>query len=55
MPQLERLLAEELLDARNRLVHRLLEGGDELLNRLVLRGIEALLPSHDKVGAPGAE
>jgi hypothetical protein len=33
----------------------LLEGGDDLRDRLVLLGIEPLLPPHNEVGGLGAE
>ena len=33
----------------------LLEGGDDLPDRRVLLGVEALLPPDDEVGGPGAE
>ena len=33
----------------------LLEGGDDLPDRRVLLGVEALLPPHHEVGGPGAE
>src|SRR3954466_8968691 len=46
------LRAEDKLDSLARL---LLEGGDGLADRLVLLGVDALLPPDDEIGSPGAE
>ena len=43
------------LDELDLLAGLLLEGGDDLRDRLVLLGVEALLPPHHEVGGPGAE
>jgi hypothetical protein len=37
------------------LMTALLEGSDDLSNRLVLLDVNARLPPHHKVGGPGAE
>ena len=43
------------LDELDLLAGLLLEGGDDLRDRLVLLGVEALLPPDHEVGGPGAE
>ena len=43
------------LDELDLLAGLLLEGGDDLPDRLVLLGVAALLPPHHEVGGPGAE
>jgi hypothetical protein len=61
LPSFERRLGLVLhLDNRMRnefdvLAGLLLERGDDLRERLVLAGVEPLLPPHHEVGAPGAE
>ena len=43
------------LDELDLLARALLEGGDDLADRLVFLGIESLLPPHDEVGGLCAE
>jgi hypothetical protein len=61
LPRLERRLdlIEHLillgLDEIDLLAGALLEGPDDLRDRLVLLGVVPLLPPHHEVGAPGVE
>ena len=50
-----RMLVPWMEDQLDLLAGLLLEGGDDLLDRLVLLGVVALLPPHDEVGGPRAE
>ena len=53
--KLVRSLRRVMEDELDLLAGLLLEGGDDLPERRVLLGVEALLPPHHEVGGPGAE
>jgi hypothetical protein len=49
------MLVERMKDELDVLAGLLLEGSDDLPGRLVLLGVEPLVPPHDEVGAPRAK